>query len=343
MHNLRVRALCKRDREMEEMNNYLIYQLSGGYCDQIRIYNFLLNKFRKNPFKYPILIDLQCYFPSEFHSRVIYTAEEIRKLINVMIGRASTTPEIAQRICWLPCTNLPFDDGKKFPVTRFTLLPNDIYESYSSKRKYISCNFNETEFPLNEKSGLLIGTVPRPIQPIVDDIKSLLLPRSLIGEKARQEADKIRALPHTICLHVRHGDYIAYHLGGGRNMTVRRNYYLRALREICVQNKWSDCHVFLFGDDLPYIKSLQFKDDTITTHYNESVDLSNMFDDLYQMSACKAFVRSVGYFCWLASQLCDFPNPLLVHPEKSDYVDVKEEPNVTQYSLSRFGTPQFKK
>lgn len=328
--------MYKNDKDMANKDNYLIYEITGGYCDQVRIYNFLLARFRRNPFKYLVLIDLRDYFPPDFHSGKIHTAAEMRELIDIIAKRADTTPETPSRICWLPFTNIPFDDGKKFPITRFTLLPNNIYETYKSNKKYISCNCKESSFPINEHCGLLMGIPPRPLLPIANDIKSLLQPSSLIGRKASQEADKIRALPHTICVHIRHGDYIAYHLGGGRNKTVRRDYYLRAIRKICTQNEWNKCDVFLFSDDLPYIKSLQFNDDAITTHYNESVDLNNMFNDLHRMSACKAFVRSVGYFCWLASQICAFPDPLLISPEESDYIDVNDEPNVTQYSLNRF-------
>lgn len=110
--------------------------------------------------------------------------------------------------------------------------------------------------------------------------------------------------PNSVCVHIRRGDYVNCGF-----LHCDEAYYNRGLEYI--KNKYSDCNVIVFSDDIAWVKENMKFNCPVTFVELDVPD----YETLRLMYLCKHFVISNSSFSWWAQYLSDNPNKIVIAPE----------------------------
>jgi len=147
-------------------------------------------------------------------------------------------------------------------------------------------------------------------------IKQCLIPvEPAMDEGNVKFREEIDSEEHSICMHIRHGDYCT----DGKH--VKADYYNKALRQILDRTGWKRAKVFVFSDDMPWAKSkisFAVPDAEVEAGFVEVNSPNEPIPEMELMRRCHHFIGSRGNFAWLAHQLCTYDDKILVRPTVDD-------------------------
>jgi hypothetical protein len=137
--------------------------------------------------------------------------------------------------------------------------------------------------------------------------------RHRLSDEAEAMAGTIRSTPHSVCLHVRRGDFVHNPRATRWHGVCDLNYYIDGVS--LLHNKLKTPHLFVFSDDLPWCREhLLF--DTPTTF----VDLSRIGNQpethLALMSMCEHYLISNSSFAWWAVWLNGRTSRIVISPKR---------------------------
>ena len=119
-----------------------------------------------------------------------------------------------------------------------------------------------------------------------------------------------------ISMHIRRGDYISSKENQSVYYTCDQDYYSNALS--IIKEKYLSPHLFIFSDDINWVKSnLEF---SIPRTYISGDSEDQDIEELYLMSKCKSHIIANSSFSWWGAWLCSFPQQYVVAP-KNWFVD----------------------
>lgn len=149
-----------------------------------------------------------------------------------------------------------------------------------------------------------------------DFLKSMTA--KMTGKNA-EKLSEIKNTPHSICLHIRRGDYIAHSQG----KSLPADYFERSVKKIIDTTGWKDVTLFVFSDDWEWSReAINFEFDGVETtiDFVNINDISNPIPELELMRTCKHFVISAGNFARMATQMSGTPDKIVIMPSDSDFV-----------------------
>ena len=114
----------------------------------------------------------------------------------------------------------------------------------------------------------------------------------------------------SVSIHVRRGDYISNPIASGYHGICEAPYYQNAIKYL--QAKHSDIHVFIFSDDLEWVKQ-NLKFDLPAEYINHNTG-SNSHIDMQLMSLCKHNVIANSSFSWWGAWLNTNPAKIVIAP-----------------------------
>lgn len=120
---------------------------------------------------------------------------------------------------------------------------------------------------------------------------------------------------NSVSIHIRRGDYISNekynHILGG---VCTYSYYKQALGFL--QNKISDTSLFIFSDDIDWVKTeYDFLSGHDITFVNHNMG-SNSYIDMFLMSKCKHNIIANSSFSWWGAWLNTNKSKIVLAPEK---------------------------
>jgi hypothetical protein len=138
---------------------------------------------------------------------------------------------------------------------------------------------------------------------------SFKLPPSKINAQA---VDALKLEFNSVSLHVRRGDYVSELKANEIHGICGLEYYLTALNLIEKKIGSSSLKVYLFSDDISWVKkNLKTKYSIVYVDWNN--DLSN-YEDLRLMSLCKHNIIANSTFSWWGAWLNENPNKIVIAP-----------------------------
>ena len=138
-------------------------------------------------------------------------------------------------------------------------------------------------------------------------LREFSLKKSL-GKISSIWAEMIRAAKCSVCVHVRHGDYINY---AGRNSfgMIHPEYYFSCVNEL--KKFYSDITLFIFSDDIEWCKeNLKFD---VPAKFVEGCEYD--FEEMYLMSLCHHNIIPNSTFSWWGAWLNPNPNKKVFVPD----------------------------
>ena len=160
---------------------------------------------------------------------------------------------------------------------------------------------------LNEKD-MIIGffqTISY-ISEIEDVIRTDFAFGSPSSEIVKKYMEKIISCD-SISLHIRRGDYV----GKQQYASLNESYYLRGVNRIMQESNSVDFTLFVFSDDIPWVKSNMLGLKQYNIIY---VDGTSNYDDLQLMSSCLHNVIANSTFSWWGAWLNTNQNRIVIAP-----------------------------
>ncbi len=178
---------------------------------------------------------------------------------------------------------------------------------------------NEPCFEFNEdilkspKHSLLIGywQTEKYFLPIQDTIREdFKFRKPLEGKNADIASGIIKQ--NAVSMHIRRGDYVHHEETSKVHGACPTEYYTAALRYI--QGKVKDVHLYIFSDDMAWVKDNMFFDAPATYVEHNSGKIS--YADMQLMSLCRHNIIANSSFSWWGAWLNPNPGKLVVAPAK---------------------------
>ncbi len=148
------------------------------------------------------------------------------------------------------------------------------------------------------------------------DIRGALLEDFSLKEPLSPEAERFASVVkkerHTVSLHVRRTDYVANEKSirfYGKHCDQR--YYSEALSEISRKAKADDLHVFVFSDDIQWVKE-NLDIPYAKTYISETS--AEDYERMVLMSLCKHHIIANSTFSWWGAWLDSRPDKIVVAP-----------------------------
>lgn len=102
---------------------------------------------------------------------------------------------------------------------------------------------------------------------------------------------------NAVCVHFRRGDYVSVESIQKSFGILPIKYYQQAIHNL--SNSISNIELFIFSDDIPWVKS-NFHSD-LPTHFIDNINLD--YEELYLMSCCKHNIIANSSFSWWGAWL----------------------------------------
>lgn len=116
---------------------------------------------------------------------------------------------------------------------------------------------------------------------------------------------------HSVCIHVRRGDYVSNPSAAKQHGTCSVAYYQTAIKEMVARQQ--PIKFFIFSDDTEWAKSnLTFAEEHVFVDINDD---KNVHFDLWLMCACRDFIVANSSLSWWAAWLSQHPEKHVIAPE----------------------------
>jgi hypothetical protein len=117
---------------------------------------------------------------------------------------------------------------------------------------------------------------------------------------------------NSVCLHVRHGDYITDPRVNVVHGIVGLDYYQRAMENL--RRRLSSPSFYIFSDDPDWARD-QLRPPGLTTCVAHNLGKCD-HEDLRLMRACRHFIIANSSFSWWGAWLSTSPQKVVIAPEK---------------------------
>jgi hypothetical protein len=125
-------------------------------------------------------------------------------------------------------------------------------------------------------------------------IRDSLRLQSPIGATAREWQSKIASM-HSVCVHVRRGDYVSEPLTNSVHGMCGREYFQKAMAQL--RANLTACHFFVFSDDPAWAaEHVASAEDTTLVQF--ASDNRKDIEEFELMRACRHFIISNSTFSW---------------------------------------------
>lgn len=181
------------------------------------------------------------------------------------------------------------------------------------------CTINEPCFEFSEgilkspKNSLLIGfwQTEKYFLPIQDTIRNDFRFRKPMEVQNADIASEM-SRQNAVSMHIRRGDYANNEETKKVHGTCPPEYYAAALKYI--QDKVKDVHLYIFSDDMAWVKdNLVFNAPATYVEHNSG---ESSYADMQLMSLCRHNIIANSSFSWWGAWLNNNPGKLVVAPAK---------------------------
>lgn len=172
-------------------------------------------------------------------------------------------------------------------------------------------NFNESILSSPENSHLIgFWQTEKYFLPIQDTIRKDFTFKKPLEGLNKNLADKMFSC-NSVSIHVRRGDYINNPTTNLFHGICSPEYYYAGLD--LIKKKVNDIHLFVFSDDMEWVKA-SMKFDIPVTYIDNNVG-NNSYIDMQLMSLCKHNIIANSSFSWWGAWLNNNPGKILVAPK----------------------------
>ncbi len=211
---------------------------------------------------------------------------------------------------WIKRLDIKTKNNKFFKYLKSHLFQNLSFTSINSKHY-------SWDLMSNSKKIYLKGYWQNNI--IIEEFRDSLIteckPSLPISENNNQYLTSISS-SNSVAVHFRRGDYINKPLSRKIHATCSNNYYYTAINFL--QKKMDDLHLFIFSDDISWVKNNFTLNGNITYISNDGTE----YEHLYLMSNCKHQITANSTYSWWAAWLNENPDKIVITP-KYWYYDKK--------------------
>lgn len=170
---------------------------------------------------------------------------------------------------------------------------------------------------------------------IATDLRDEIALKNPLPDSA-QEITKKMAATESVFVHVRRGDYTT-----SKHQRIyaqcTEGYYRKALKTIKTSVKKQNLHVFVFSDDIEWVKNnIAFEDPVNFMERGRFTDA----EELVLMSMCKHSVTANSTYSWWAAWLNANPNKIVVTPRKWFIGGTRNEKDLIPESWIRLDVPR---
>lgn len=132
----------------------------------------------------------------------------------------------------------------------------------------------------------------------------------LLSVESKNIAEAIKS-SNSVSVHIRRGDYLLpkYQVLYGNICTL--DYYRKAIA--LVMNRIVDCKIFIFSDDIDWVKVNLNVDDATFIDFNRGQD---SWQDMFLMSICKHNIIANSTFSWWGAWLNTNPDKVVICPSR---------------------------
>jgi len=144
------------------------------------------------------------------------------------------------------------------------------------------------------------------------EIRRFFSLKAPFSQRFQAISDRIGTKRCPVSIHIRRGDYATHPAILAIHGLCPIQYYTKALQ--LLQDRWSDIHLFIFSDDIDWVK-IHF-DVRELPHEMIEPSHTNPQEDLVLMSRCQHHIIANSSFSWWGAWLNPSPNKMVIAPRQ---------------------------
>lgn len=143
---------------------------------------------------------------------------------------------------------------------------------------------------------------------IKDEVRKAFTFRNMELSEQMQNYKEAMQRSNSVSVHVRRGDYLDVDEVYGGICT--EEYYTKAMQ--LMEDEVTDCHFFIFTNDVPWAKEHMLKDNVTIVEGN---DEDTGYIDMYLMTQCKHYILANSSFSWWGCYLNSSKDKKVIAPK----------------------------
>ena len=191
----------------------------------------------------------------------------------------------------------------------------NLVESLTFSKSLIEGVDSENLFSINDHKNIILSGYWQSENYFLG-IRDLLMSEISPKYKIRSEYDDMKSkidLSESVAIHIRRGDYVSNRLSATLHGVLPFRYYQNALNHIKLN--LSHHHLFVFSDDIPWVKS-HFDSRGENYTFIEGVKDSNAIEELELMRSCKHHIIANSSYSWWGAWLGAGKDQIVVSPRR---------------------------